>query len=393
MQRPALVCLDSSTWGLLSKDIVRDKAASHVLSLLNEGNIIPFFTAHHVLELTQHENDDEFKVRVAFLRTLKFVAFHKLKPEKANIGDLLNLRELEIEEVLKDSHITPEKVVERVRPRLVNGFTTGDELCDMNAEWWAFYRKNFAVEMRAHEAEIASISHMPQPNYRERIPEVGASRLRSREEVLRALNRASGRVADELRANGDPMLLRTGSHAQSPEELSRQFHIELWQENLALFDSTGDPFDLMLARDGVRRDRLPKKATIADVGYEAIFVKVMRKHESRLGLPSGAVDSIRQDRLPSWIVWKEMDRSMKRHLRKAEGSSLIDKCIGPFGLYTDALELDKRGLESIRQGGSRHSLLRQLGEHTFRRRSWGDLVKQLEKIASRQSEGTGLNHD
>jgi len=282
MEKPRFVCLDSSTWGLLAKEITHDSSAARVLSLLNEGTVVPFFTDHHVLEIAQHENDDKFKRRIALLRSLRFLAFHRLNEEQANVGSMLDLRELEIVEILKNPDISFEALIPKVREKLINGFVSGEEFCAMNEEWWALYRRDFAPYMRAHSAEIASVTHLQMANLNEKIPAPGTLKLRPKSEVLKILKSAARSVAENLRNVGDEILRDPTKRLKSPEEVSKDFHAEVYEENLSLYDIPGDPFDNMLAKVGVSRSRLPRNATIADVGYEAIFVKTMGKHEQRL---------------------------------------------------------------------------------------------------------------
>ncbi len=393
MKSPAFVCLDTSTWAYLARDVGHDGGAVRVLSLLNGGDVIPFITGHHVLELAQHESDREFEIRVAFLRTLKFVGFHRIKEEKANVGYVLELRELEIRLLLECPSISNKELIERVREKLINGFTTGAEFCAMNEEWWALYRKEFAPRMRAREAEIASVTQIPTGNRKEKLPPPNSTKLRSREEATKYIEAATSFFAQHMEAHGDDMLRDLEKRLNSPEALSRSFHAEVIEDGKNLYAQPGDPLENLLAHFGVKRSRLPKNATIEDVGYEATFVGNMQIHERRLALPAGALAEIRQDDLPSWIVWREVDRAMKNHLLTAEGSSLADKMIVSFGLYLDGIELDKRLVESVRQSVGRGEMLRDLYARVFRRKNWkqvGDLLNEIRRTDSNHSPRPNL---
>lgn len=88
---------------------------------------------------------------------------------------------------------------------------------------------------------------------------------------------------------------------------------------------------------------------------------------------------MRQEQVPSWIVWREVDRAMKR-LQKAEASSLADKWMVPFALYVDGFEADKRVCHCIRDALPSHSLLKTVHDHVFRRRNLEDLGEKLEAL-------------
>jgi hypothetical protein len=131
---------------------------------------------------------------------------------------------------------------------------------------------------------------------------------------------------------------------------------------------------------------LPHNPTIEDVGYEAMFVGHFRTHERRLNLPPGTLKRfVRQEQVPSWVVYREVDRMMKR-LQKAEGSSLGDKWVVGFALYLDGLEVDQRVYHCIRQASKSHPLMRTVESRVFRRKSLSDLAMILERIAHATSD-------
>jgi hypothetical protein len=135
-------------------------------------------------------------------------------------------------------------------------------------------------------------------------------------------------MSHRLKQDGDRRL-RSSQHEQT-DKVAATLYSEVLQESSPLYEMDGDPVDNLLGLYGVERSRLPARPTHADVGYEAIFVAQHRVFERRLGLPTGTLrQSLRQEQLPSWVVWREVDREVKRLLR-AEGSSLTDKMLLPF---------------------------------------------------------------
>ena len=77
-----------------------------------------------------------------------------------------------------------------------------------------------------------------------------------------------------------------------------------------------------------------------DMGRESHFRKLLELQNG--GSPSWLLyPVVTQDMVPSWIVWREVDRAMK-NCSKAAASNLNDMSIISFALYVDALECDKR---------------------------------------------------
>jgi hypothetical protein len=149
-----------------------------------------------------------------------------------------------------------------------------------------------------------------------------------------------------------------------------------------LHEMEGDFFENLLSSGGIERDRLPPDPTYGDAIYEATFVPALGVHERRLNLPPGTLRQfVRQDRVPSWIVWRQTDQAMKT-LKKAEGSSINDAMIVPFALYIDAVEVDKRVFHCVQQRRSRHPLMDTVFARLFCSKGLGDLASNLEAMAT-----------
>ena len=119
-----------------------------------------------------------------------------------------------------------------------------------------------------------------------------------------------------------------------------------------------------------------------DMGRESHFRKLLELHESWLALPPGSLyPVVTQDMVPSWIVWREVDRAMKNS-SKAAASNLNDMSIISFALYVDALECDKRVREFVRQAAGRHPLIAVMEKRLVKWKNYADLTQQLERIAA-----------
>ncbi len=376
MFSPKFVCLDSSTWGHLSKDRKKDSHAQRIIPILNLGTLVPYFTWHHIEEICQHADDLIYENRVSLIHSLRFVAFPKQSRQIANVGNIIDLQSFEIMAMLHNPTLSFEQLTNIVRPNITNGFCSGREFCAANRSWWDIDRTHFATQRQARNAQIASIVQFPMGDKKTKISNSSEGlRLRSEADAKVQFAKMTGLLAMRLRNDGDQRL-------SDPEQLAADFMRQTYAEGLSMHSMEGDNFDRLLQLYRVDRSRLPKNFTMEDVGYEGIFRKILELHESWLSLPHNSLHTVlKQDMIPSWIVWREVDRAMK-NFPKAAASNLNDKAIIPFALYVDGLECDKRVRDSVKQAMKRHRLLAMIEKKLLRRKNYADLMLQLEHIAA-----------
>jgi len=288
--------------------------------------------------------------------------------------------------VLLDSpDATLDFIVEQVRPKLINGFARGVDLYDSNIEWWVFYRANLASYCLANSADIASFCHFPTPDTLDLDAPLPKSSkglaLRSKQAIARLINENAGSLIHRLKEDGDRRL-RTSDRLRPPEEMAYELLNHVYESTSVLHDMKGDFFENLLRSGGIEREQLPPNPTYGDAVYEATFAPSLGVHERRLNLPAGTLRQfVRQDRLPSWIVWRQTNQSMKT-LKKAEGSSLNDAMIVPFALYIDAVEVDKRVFHCVQQRRLRHPLMGKAAARLFCSKGLRDLASKLETMAA-----------
>lgn len=382
-QPPKLVCIDTASWIRIACD-VQATDAKRILKVFDSGRVAPFFTEFHVHELVRPKDDAVFWSRVELIRSLPFVAFPKRPDPVGTVGNSLEARELEMRVLLDYPNAPLDLVVEHVRPKLINGFERGIDLYNSNIEWWIFYRNNIASYSLANSADIASFCHFPTPN----APDLDAPlpksseglALRSKRDVARLINESAGSLIQRLKEDGDRRLLRPNERLRPPEEMACELLNHVYESTSVLHEMEGDFFENLLKTGGIERDRLPPNPTYGDAIYEATFVPSLGVHERRLGLPAGTLRQfVRQDRVPSWIVWRQTNQAMKT-LQRAEGSNLNDAMIVPFALYIETLEVDKRVFHCVKQRRSRHPLMNKVAERLFCSKGLRDLASRLESL-------------
>lgn len=374
MIRPKLVALDTASWDWLARE--KTDVASRVLNLLGQGALVPFFTGTHLDELMQHGNRNVVDARQCLLRGLPFVSYLQGREGHNDVGWWLDLCELEMG-ILCDKHdASADVVLQESRDRFTVRFCSGVELYERNIQQWEFYR--LLESAFRNTPETASLAHfsLPGVNVKQRIPKpTDRVDYRTADEFQKVVASQLDWFTNKLKTDGDRRL-------RNPEELAARHLREIIEESELHFGGSANPVDSLLAQAGIERARLPPNATIDDVGYEATFIGQLRVHERRLKLPTGTLKQfVRQEQVPSWMVWREVDRAMRR-LQKAEGSSLADKWMVPFALYIAAFEADKRVCHCIRDAARSEPLIERIENAVFRRRGSEDLVVTLERLAA-----------
>jgi len=371
--RPKLVSLDTATWGNIARDKDRDGSVQELITRLSIGDVIPFLSWHHVAELAHHGSEKVFNQRVALFRSLPFVAFLKQAQEKAYIGNIIDLRNAEISEVFRDPAADHATIIERASGRITNGFASGIGLCRDNEEWWEIYRKNFAKDSQRRGAEISALLHFPTTDLSEKIF-ASSQRLRPLDEAQTQFKKMAQTLAQRLKKDVKKAL-------PNPEFIAQEFMREAYEDGLIMYQDRGTGIEALLKVYGVDRLRLPKNATVADVGEEAVFIKQLSINESQFGLPSGSLRQvIKKEMLPSWVVWQGLSRALLK-LPKAESGNLNDKSIVPFGLYVDRIQVDKRIRDAIRRAAQASNLFDMLQSKLFKATDYEGLRMEIDNLA------------
>lgn len=370
---PKLVMLDTATLNALAAS-PRALPQRELLQVFRAGDWIPYVTWHHLEEFFCHANLGVFRARVELLFNLPHLAFirqGRASPGEPFAGTVLDIRDYEVSLLLKHPSAPYADVISDVWPLARGGFSTGEAFVNENLRWWEFFHAVLAIPTRLRKEEVANLTHFPTTNIKELLPPPGKSgKPLSAQASAKHFARMAEQLAKRVRASGD-------CRHVDPRAAAHQLMREAYEESLPLVKPGEDFMDAMLRRDGVSRDRLPRAATVEDMGYEAVFVAQMGVNARRL-LVSHAdlVKAVRREHLPSWVIWEAVDRRMKQ-MPRAEIGNVNDRYILGFAPYVEVLNVDKRVADLLRQAATGHTLLRAVYDRVPTGRGLAGLIAHL----------------
>jgi hypothetical protein len=175
--QPRYVALDTSTWIDLIKHR-NDPEAKDILTVLNSGQIIPYVSFEHVLELVQQSDQNVRLEQLDFFREIKLVGFPKPISFPASwrnsplCGSYQDVEEPEISVLLKNPSLTLEQVIEQVRPDAIAGLASGKDFANdaVLRDIAGTGRVTGFVQLNR---AAASMVHVSPPNPNDVIPQAG----------------------------------------------------------------------------------------------------------------------------------------------------------------------------------------------------------------------------
>jgi len=209
------------------------------------------------------------------------------------------------------------------------------------------------------------------------MPKPGQYEFRDPKRLQDQLNRQICWLADRLRATG---AVGIGPHDQLAQEVLNAVSMIAPK---AYKVQGPDPLRSFLVEHyGIEPSRLGKNPTFEDVGYEVIFRNRTLFYDQRLGKQPGFIyKSIRQEMVPSWIVWRELDRVVRSY-GKADDGNLTDLMLAPLALYLEKVQVDRRIFDCARRAKESNPLLSGLQTRMFRTTGsdHGKLYREMEKL-------------
>lgn len=202
-----------------------------------------------------------------------------------------------------------------------------------------------------------------------------AKRLRRRpkSERLTYMRTFAAALKRQLEEHGD-------SRLSDPESIAVTFSKPRLQEIENYERDGGDPIESILRLSGIPANSIHDKLTIGEIGELAAYVRQLAILSEQLvpRMPITARD-VPLETLPSLILEKRI-AACQRKVTRVSGSNLGDAQIAPLLLYADAVELDKRTLEYLRQVKRSLPSLSGLMRRSFRAPDYSQLPELVNSV-------------
>jgi hypothetical protein len=341
-----MVALDSATLGKVSRDYwsqdasLRDKARSFITQLCRLGVFVTF-TTHHVMEVLRHGDERVFQDRLKFLRSIPLIAW--LRPYDRSwfpggVADLF-LRELHV--VAYRSAQGWRAIVNEVRPDLWET-GTGSEMFVENDRFWANMRREFDY---SHEKEkyIASIARTDVGQSTDMtVSETLRSPVRPRDERDVYMRWFAQELQRQLDQHGDKRL----DHSH---EAAADFAARTLQDMSTIDRMPGNLVQRLAECAGVPYELVSPEMTMEQLGELGVYAKRLKMGSTSLRPPTElTIGDVPPDTLPSYVLERRLV-SIQRKAKRVSGSDIGDSFITPLVFYADAIEVDKRTYEFLRQ--------------------------------------------
>lgn len=375
--QPKYVALDTSTWINLFKHR-NDSEAKEIIAVLNSGQIIPYVSFEHVLELVQHSDQNTRLEQLDFFRVInhvgspKPISFPAPWRNSPLCGSYQDVQEPEISVLLRDPTLTLDQVVEKVRPAAVAGFASGVDFAN-DSVLRDIARTGRGIGFVPLNQAAVSMLYAALKNPNDVIPQAGSYTMLDQKAAEQRKPQMIATLAQQFRIAGVPDPDR---HAALIVEQSFQLIFKHYDP------SSADPFrDVVTKALGLDLTRLPADATQHDFVLETLFRSRMATHERRMSLPDGAAyNALSRRMLPSLVAWFELDQAARSNMPAAQGSNMIDFPLAAFALYVDKVQVDKRVLHQAEMAATQNPFLERIRRNLFRTPNLKSLLGVLKSL-------------
>lgn len=343
---PRLVVLDSATLGKVSADYwshdtERRNKARTLLKRLQDRGVHVALTFTHVSELLRHGDAAIVRGRLSFLRSIPLIAW--LRPYDRNwfLGNNVDLLCRELHAVLHGSARTWRDVIEAVRPDFWETGTGADMFVEDNPIWSLIPR----ISRDQHESEkhVASVARTDPGNVSNmKLCDVLRLPIRPKEERAAYMRRFAVDLQKQMDRHGDKRFDQSPAVAVAFAKSTLQ-HIESMEA------IEGPLLERMAACRDVPPEFVDPEMTIAELGALAVYAKQLAiLHKSIRPTIAVTMTDVPPNTLPSYVLEQRL-AGIQRRAERVSGSDLGDGTIAPLVFYADAVEVDKRTGEYLKQ--------------------------------------------
>ena len=346
MIHPILISIDTSIYGEAADDYYcndrrRSESAKKFVEFVVDKGLVPFFSYHHIQEILQHDNDTVVFNRWSLIRKFPTVSWFCSHANKTFIGSAFDIHVAEVKYLTGESMQGVKEIIRNVKNDLIM-YSSGEDFVNQFEPVCRELRNHGYIDIQQSKS-IESISHVRDKRIDKiKLSDLESLVLKSPIEVEKSLSSHKKHIEELLVEKGD---IKLTNHAS----ISEQFVDYVKDKGNLFYNSDGlSLLEKIVKNSGVELSQINSKTTIGDLGYLAIYNSKMKLIAKSLGCDIGAFSGLSQDSIPSWVIWREIDKMMKNET-KANGSNMVDKHIAILACYVDILIIDKRVREYFRQ--------------------------------------------
>ena len=342
--KPRFVALDSSHIGDIARDHAsidsdRKRAARDFQRAFDAGNNVLLLCWHHIQELLSHQDERVIAERVAYLRSLPFVASIRSAREDDIIGGIIDVLSIEVGAAYGTPAMDAVEIRRAVAPGLLR-VGGGVEIIRAFVEAWPVLKSELA-QRQVRDREIVAISRsgFAQVSHL-KIVDLLRGKLRPLDKMLQHLGGMHDALSQDIKTRGDRRLYDAEGVSATFLESVRRFGMGTLSHD--------NPGLQILEANGIDISDIDENTTVGDVGTLAVFRGKLRVINQITQLPwDGLKAIVSARRLPSQIIQSSVDR-FRPDGKEWKGSDLNDTHLSCLAAYADVTYVDKRTHEAFR---------------------------------------------
>ncbi|MDG4475470.1 hypothetical protein [Thiovibrio frasassiensis] len=347
--QPKFIAIDSSiliNWAgdANSNDIKRKKRAITVLEEIISQNWVPVICWHHFEELARHAEESLIASRIEFLKSFPMLAWIWRADGYDFLGSIVDVVSAEIQIFVSKQEMSKDEKRACVRSCMLR-FGKPKDIPTL-ALWKELHP--YCIAMGKRQQEISSVCHISS-NEQDKtlLSELDSKSVMETEQARQAYISEVSSVTNELIAKGDKRL-------DNPEEISRSFCDQVFSEVQGISNCKSKLSESFINHFGFSKCDLPDNATLGDLKKAVVRRQQLEISVRQLGLNIDEVwPKLKNHLLPSEEIISEIRISRKNALRSS-GSDINDDYLASLIPYLDAVLVDKRTYEYLRQASIRN---------------------------------------
>ncbi len=347
--QPKFIAIDSSiliNWAAdaTSTDIKLKKRAIGVLDGIMSQNWLPVICWHHFEELARHADENLVESRIEFLMSFPMLAWIWRADGYNHLGSVVDVVSAEIQMFVSKQEMSKDEKRACVRSCMLR-FGKPQDIPTL-ALWKELHP--YCIALGKRQQEISSICHISSNEHdKTQLSELDSKSVMAKEQARQAYISEVSSVTNELIAKGDKRL-------DNPEEISRSFCDHVFSEVQGISKCKSKLSESFINHFGFSKCDLPDNATLSDFKKAVVRREQLEISVRQLGFNLDDVwYKLKNHLLPSEEIISEI-RTSRKNAPRSSGSDINDDYLASLIPYLDAVLVDKRTHEYLRQAKIRN---------------------------------------